>query len=77
MHEIRSVKVVVVPKGEPLYSERATSIEIDDEAGGEFVKVTQHGGTTDCAKSILIDAKEWVTIKEAIEMMLAECRPSV
>ncbi len=73
-YETRITKIVVSPKGEPIWSEQATQIEIVDEAAGEFVKVTQEGGHTDLAKSIGFDPVEWVTIREAIDDMISKCR---
>lgn len=43
-YEARTLKIVVLPKGEPIFSELATQIEVMDEAAGEFVKVSQMGG---------------------------------
>ena len=37
--EERIVKVMVVPKNEPIYSEMALTVSIYDEASGEFVEV--------------------------------------
>ena len=70
----RTLKICILPENEPIFSEMATDIEIEDEAAGEFVKVTQHSGNIDHNKSILITSEEWPQIKAGIEMMLAECR---
>jgi hypothetical protein len=61
----------LTPKGEELFSERATDIEITDESGGEFVKVTQH--MTGCA-SIASDRAEWPALRAAIDAAMRECR---
>ena len=37
----RPTRFIVAPAGEPIFSSFATTIEIDDEAGGEFVRVRQ------------------------------------
>jgi hypothetical protein len=70
--ETRTTKVTVLPKGEPLFHEGATEIEIIDEAGGEFLRVSQcsdaHEG------KIHIDMHEWPTLKAAIDKMIKECR---
>lgn len=73
-HDIRIVKLCVVPKGQPIFSEQATMVEIADEAGGEFVTVTQQVGHPDLERCVAFDAKEWSAIKPAIEHMLGECR---
>ncbi len=64
----RTSKVVVLPKGEPLFSEKATFIETIDEAAGEFIEVTQCGSGAHEMK-IRIDDDEWPHIREAINEM--------
>ena len=73
-YSVRIVEIAVAPVGQPLFSEMATRISIDDEAAGEFVKVTQERGHTDYAKSITIDSDEWPVLRDAIEYMIGECR---
>jgi len=70
----RTLKICILPENEPIFSEMATEIEIEDEAAGEYVKVTQNGGSVESGKSILITSEEWPQIKAGIEQMLAECR---
>lgn len=69
-YETRTTRITVAPEGEPTFSEMATHIEIDDEAAGEFVSVTQPGG----AGGIKICPQEWPAIREAIDKMIGECR---
>ena len=64
--------LIVKPKGEPIYSEMATEVYIDDDAGGPYVVIEQHG-RTDVGK-VCIDQEEWPLIKDAVEQMLAVCR---
>ena len=70
-YETRITQVVVVPEGEPMCSELATTIEIEDEAEGvEFLIVKQNlvpGG-------IRIYPQEWMMIRSAINDMMARCR---
>ena len=67
----RVTKVVVNRIGDALFEEWSTSIEIDDESGGEFLVVSQ-----DCGK-IKIDAEEWPAIRKAIDRMAKRLsRPS-
>jgi hypothetical protein len=54
-----------MPKDEPIFSERATHISIEDEAAGEFVAIEQ----TQIGK-IHIDITEWPEIKKAIDEMI-------
>jgi hypothetical protein len=67
-YETRTSKIVVTRKGEPIFEEFGTSIEIVDEAAGEFLEVTQ-----ECGK-IKIDPTEWNQIRAAINKMIKLCR---
>jgi hypothetical protein len=71
--EVRIMKILVVPKCEPQFHEMAQTIEIDDECGGEFIRIRQN---IPSAKSgeICIDPDEWSVLREAIEFMLSQCR---
>jgi len=64
----RVTRITVGPKGEDIFSDSVTHIEIDDEGGGEFIKVRQGEETF---SGIRVDADEWPAIAEAIDMMLA------
>lgn len=67
-YEARISKVTINKPGEPLLSEMATNIEIDDEGGGEFLKVSQSTG------SVLITPDEWPVIRKQIDEMILNCR---
>ena len=67
----RTLSFVVLPDGDPIFSERATTITICDESGGEFVEVEQ-GGAPGFGK-IAINPKEWPELKSAIDRMVSEC----
>jgi hypothetical protein len=71
-YETRTVKVSVAPKGEPLFHNGVTNIEIIDEASGEFLEVSQCNDNND--GKILIDPYEWPTLRAAIDKMIKECR---
>jgi hypothetical protein len=73
-YDVRVVKIVVAPNGEPIYSETATVVEIEDDATGEYVKVSQPVSHTGLAKSVAFNPDEWPTMRGAIEYMLANCR---
>ena len=60
--------LTVKPESEPVFSELATEIRIEDEAAGEFIEIIQHG-RTDIGK-ICISADEWPEIKSAVEQMM-------
>lgn len=71
-YETRMTKLIVLPRGEPIFAERATAIEIDDEGEGEYVRVSQTlGGKGD---TIAIDVSEWPHLRAAIDRLIAECR---
>jgi hypothetical protein len=70
----RITQITVVPDGEPIFSERAVTISIRDEAAGEFVVVKQ---LTDDPQELSIDPEEWPALREAIDEMIKECREVV
>lgn len=72
-HETRILSVGVLPKGQPIFSELACIIGIDDEAAGEFVWMRQN---TDGVRPdrVAIDVGEWAVLRDAIEFMVGECR---
>lgn len=75
-YETRIVRLLVAPKADPIFSELATTITIEDEAAGEYVEVEQEGGSTDLAgrRVILITPEEWPLLREAIDRMIGACR---
>lgn len=70
-YRTRVTRLLVLPAGEPAFSEMATTVSIDDEAGGEFVVVEQEG-RTDLGK-IAINPEEWPELRAAIDRMIADC----
>lgn len=72
-YETRITRLTLAPKGEPIFSELATHIEIDDEAAGEFLKISQVGGAAE-SKALLVNPEEWPQLKAAIEQMLKEIK---
>lgn len=66
----RTTQLTVAPEGADLYDDRSTHIEIDDEGGGEFIKVVQPCGSAD----IRFDQDEWPAIRAAIDKMIKECK---
>ena len=77
-YRVRVTRLTIVPDGEPIFSEQATHVEIEDEAAGEFVKVTQQIGNASDAemRSIRIDPTEWPAIRHAIEQLLPNIQRS-
>jgi hypothetical protein len=72
-YEIQTHALIVKPVNEPIYSEMATIIRIDDEADGPYVVVEQHG-RTDIGKIAITD-EEWPAIQDAIGQMMLLCQP--
>jgi hypothetical protein len=70
-YQIRTTRLTVIPTGEPIFSEMATHIEIDDESAGEFLRITQQSGCLDAkAQSIAITPEEWPHVRHAVETMI-------
>lgn len=69
-YETRVTALVVLPVGQPTFSEMATTVEIADEAAGEFVEVKQRG-RIDIGK-IQINPEEWPALRDAIDRLIAE-----
>jgi hypothetical protein len=67
----RVTQVTLVKEGQPIFSDEAFSIAIEDEAGGEFVTVLCH--MRDYGK-IAINPDEWEALRGAIDSMVRECR---
>ena len=67
--EVRTLALIVVPNSEPIFHERATRIEIEDEGGGEFVALRQSEGG-----KVTLDPGEWPLLRAAINRMIRQCR---
>lgn len=65
--------LTVLPHNAPIYSERATTIRLDDEAAGLFVALEQvdKGGNT---QRIALDVEEWPHIQRAVQSLIETCR---
>lgn len=64
----RVTRLHVLPEGAPIFDERGFSVEIEDEAGGEFVVIKDSDG------NIRLNPEEWPALCEAIDRMVKECR---
>jgi hypothetical protein len=62
----------VAPKNQPIYSELATTIEIDDEAAGEYVRICQPYRNEE--GTVWFCVEEWDIIKAEIDKMMSNCR---
>lgn len=71
--ERRVTAMTVNKKGEPIFSDYATKVEITDEAVGEFVIVSQ-AGREEGGGGVAIASNEWPELRAAIDQLLADCR---
>lgn len=62
----RTTEVRMMPEGDPIFSDRATSVRVTDEAAGEFLEVSQEEGT------IRVDPEEWLTLRALVDQMFTE-----
>ena len=69
----RLTQLTVLPEDEPIFSEMATHISIEDDAAGEYLKVKQ---IWDCSENgtIAITPEYWPILRDAIDDMIFECR---
>ena len=65
--------LTILPKGEPIFSEQATIVSLQDEAAGLFVEVSQNNDGRPDRKGIAIMGEEWPTIRQAINEMMIVC----
>lgn len=65
----RTLSVIVLPQGKPIFSETATIIGLEDEAAGCFVTVIQHTDTGEM--KLGFDEHEWPVIRSAIDQMVS------
>jgi hypothetical protein len=72
-YEITTLSLIAKPKGDPIYSDHATIVEMMDEVGGPFVRILQHSEDNERGE-IRIDLDGWGAIKEAADTMLAVCK---
>lgn len=71
----RITQITVLPIGEPIFSEKATVISIDDESGGEFITVKQqmdYGSEKD--QTVAFDPEEWEEVKGVIDQMFKDIK---
>lgn len=66
--------LMLLPRNEEIYSERATRIRLNDEAGGLFVEVVQEytSNQPQAENCVQISDSEWPLLREAIDRQFAE-----
>ena len=71
----RITQITVLPIGEPIFSEKATVISIDDESGGEYITVKQQMDTTaEMNQTVAFDPDEWEEVKGVIDQMFKDIK---
>ena len=73
-YETRITRLTVAPSDEPIFSEQATHIELDDEAGGEFVVLKQQREGEN-NNTVAFDFNEWNHIVAAVDRIKQEAKP--
>ena len=71
-YETKTTQITFKPKGEPIFSELATHIAIEDEAGGEYVTITQQRANSETGK-VSIEPAEWPKLREVLDHMVGSC----
>jgi hypothetical protein len=67
--------MTVLPVGESLFSERATVISIEDEAAGEYIKITQQTDATfESNQTVSFDPDEWEEVKGVVDQMFKDIK---
>lgn len=69
----RPIAWIVGPPDKPMFDEQMTRIELEDEAGGEYVVIRQDTSGNG-EQRIAVEASDWPAIRAAIDAALAECR---
>ena len=72
-YKTRITRITVAPVGEPIFSEQATSVAIDDEDAGGFVVIEQSRDDQESGK-VAIDPEEWPHVAAAVERLLKEIK---
>jgi len=71
----RITQMTVLPAGEPIFSEKATVITIEDEAAGEYIKITQQTDATfESNQTVAFDQEEWEEVTDVVNQMFGEIR---
>ena len=66
----RITQITVLPPGESIFSELATTITIEDQSDGEYVMVKNQRDGEPHSIDFVLD--EWPYIREAIDRMIGE-----
>lgn len=72
-HTSRVTRMHVTPEGAPIFDDSAFSVEIEDDAGGEFVIVNCLDDQCKVGQ-LRVNPSEWPALRAAIDVMVAGCR---
>lgn len=73
--EIRVTRLAVGPEKKALFDYEVMTVEIDDEAAGEYVVVSQcTDSTANYNERIAFNPEEWPALRMAIDFMVSQCR---
>lgn len=67
----RTKTLIVLPKGDPIFSDGATEISIQDEAGGEYLEIHQYQDD-ERVNRIALNPEEWPHIRRAVDYLVEE-----
>ena len=62
---ITPTSYVVHPRGEPIFGERAITVQLIDEGAGEYLQIVSHNGNT-----VEVDPEEWDVLFRAGRMLI-------
>jgi hypothetical protein len=65
--EIRVLSKIILPMGKPIFSESAIICSIEDDAAGEYIKLTSQ---SDSGGEVCFDPHEWATLRAMIDSMV-------
>ena len=74
-YEERVISVMVAEKGKPIFDESVTTITIDDEGGGEFIKISQDTDGGD--QELRFNRDEWPVVRDVASKMADRCREEI
>lgn len=64
--EVRPTQWTMTPSGKPIFDERAMTLKIEDESGGEFL-VLENCGDVGSEKGFRFDVEEWPALRALID----------
>lgn len=68
----RPISWAVVASDAPIFDRAGYTVSIEDEAAGEFVRITDHSDST--TEGIAIEPADWPVLKDAITHAMSQCQ---